>query len=74
MCKNSSIIQREVARFRDSLNSEGHLMYAQYDTGKSVMLFFRHPNGSKTQVEVTETTVTIVRNNRLVHQETVKIS
>lgn len=61
--------QKEVARVVASFFSEGHMLYARYDYTDKVMLFFRHRNGKKHQITITNDYVTIIRNGRFLSRQ-----
>lgn len=61
--------EKEVARVVASFTSEGHMLYARYDCTNEVMLFFRHTNGNKHQIAITDDSVTIVRNGHLLSRQ-----
>lgn len=67
--KNSPLHEKLCVRWRTSFLSEGHILYAMVCSGKQFQLFFRHPNGNKTQVFITEFSVSVCRKGKVIHNE-----
>ena len=66
---HSDFHQKEFARWRDSFLSEGHFLYAKYNTPTTIELFFRHANGNKIHVSIRQKSVIIWKNKTVIHFE-----
>lgn len=70
--KNSPLHEKVCARWRTSFLAEGHILYATVCDGKQYQLFFYHPNGNKTQVFITEVSVSVCRKGKVIHYENIR--
>lgn len=68
--RDDSYCKMRRAKELSSLQSEGHLVVAQFDDRSALRSFLRHPNGNRTKIVVTFGRISLFVNGKLKKEET----